>query len=270
MKTAVKVCLVSIVAMGGCYAVSAIAQGIATATVGAAQSSTQTQHQPSSPFATGKSDTVAMPKIETPELGVSISTSDPKASLGKGNEISSGKIPESVKGVVKRLNTATEDVTLEDLNSARGAIAKLDVLIDIEKRLTDLADIRAEREEKTMASAIPASALMPKNAVAPPSAAPSQPFSLISPASPPTAVMPSVPVSLPAADVEVARVLGARGHYAALVKIGEGKPKQVREGDKISDGSVVSSITSDGVTLLKDKKKRTIKIKDVSAVFGGR
>ena len=36
-------------------------------------------------------------------------------------------VPSSVKGVVDRLNNATQDVTLDDLNSAREAIVKLDV-----------------------------------------------------------------------------------------------------------------------------------------------
>lgn len=170
------------------------------------------------------------------------------------------KVPESVNSVVKRLNTATENVTLEDLNSAREAIAKLDVLIEIEQRLDNLSKIREEREGKSLEAAIPASALgggrnFPTSNLPMPQAQPT-------PA--PIVMMP--PVS---SSVDVVRILGSAGRYVALIKDSEGKPAQYREGDKAPDGSLIQKITSRGVTLIKNKSEKTIQVKDVGTVFGG-
>ena len=179
------------------------------------------------------------------------------------------KVPGSVKGVVKKLNSATDDVTLEDLNSAREAIVKLDVLIDIEKRLNDLVDIRMEREEKVdqLSGALPSSAFgggggqQQQPALAPPPLIP---------------VMPSVPAAapppppMPVASIEVVRVSGASGSYTAHIKEGEAT-KQIRPGDKLSDGSNVTSISRNGVTITTtDDKTKTIQVKDVGAVFSAR
>lgn len=217
---------------------------------------------PSAPSTTTTISNVGSSGIITspPVLGVS------KGKAGKEEaSITVGKVPESVNGVVKRLNSETEDITLEDLNAAREAVAKLDILIDIEKRLSDLDTIRQERQEKTMANAIPASALgMHSAAAAPPpviAPAPPQPF----PTTPALPIFTSMTSS-----VEVDSIQGAGGRYVAYIKSGEGKSTQVRPGDKLPDGSVVQAITSQGVTLLKDKKKRTVKVKDVGTIFGAR
>ncbi len=206
---------------------------------------------------------VVLPAIEPPALET---PKDKKAKSDKDDKDEKGniKVPDSVKSVVKRLNKTTDSITLEDLNSAREAVAKLDILIDIEKRLTDLASIRQERDEKTMVSAIPASALGMK---IPPQAPPM----VLPPAAMQGAeVMPITPVFVPPSPVEVTRIVGVSGNYAATVKVGEGKPTTVRQGDKLSDGSVVQSITNRTVTLLKDNKTRSVSVKDVAVVFSGR
>lgn len=201
--------------------------------------------------------------------------------------MTSPKVPDSVKGVVSRLNDATKDVTLEDLNSAREAVVKLDVLIDIEKRLNDLSSLRREREEKAgapLAGAIPASALglpgargnMPIPALLPSGMPSSIPFPGVTGPSISAPSMPSVPgpsaVSVPTgpSTVEVSRITGASGRYVASIKEADGRIVQVREGEKLADGSKVISISRDGLTLSKDKKKKTIQVKDVPTVFGAR
>jgi type IV pilus biogenesis protein PilP len=206
--------------------------------------------------------TGSMPKIEMPQMpapttialaesGAMPPALDTAKGTGGKEDAASPKVPDSVKSVVKRLNTATEDVTLEDLNSAREAVAKLDILIDIEKRLNDLAGLRQEREEKSFAGALPASAL--RGAPSLPGGGPQA-----------AAFVPS------AASLEVQRITGAAGRYTALVKAGDGKAALVREGDKAPDGSVVQSITSRGVTFVKDKKSRTVQVKDIAVVSNGR
>ncbi|HAX92160.1 MAG TPA: hypothetical protein DCY07_08165 [Rhodospirillaceae bacterium] len=179
---------------------------------------------------------------------------------------SSGEIPDSVKDVVERLNTATKDVTIEDLNSAREAVVKLDVLIDIEKRLNDLATLRQEREEKAnevAADATYGAAGMGGGApMAPPALMPA-------PQGSPTA--PPVPaMAFPEKDIEVSKVVGASGRYMATIKDADGTSRQVRVGDKLLDGSVVDAISRSGVTVVSPSKKRnTIQVKDIGTVFGG-
>jgi type IV pilus biogenesis protein PilP len=206
----------------------------------------------------------AAPRFSEPQpMNNALLKDDPPALISKDKkELSSPKMPDSVKSVVKRLNTATEGVTLDDLNSAREAVAKLDMLIDIEKRLKDLADLRQEREEKSMAGAIPASALGLRGGLPPPV----QPF-------PASMEMENRPPPMPVvatANVEVTRIVGAAGRYMATVKVNDGKSMTVRQGDKLSDGSVVQDITSRSVTLVRDKKTHTVNVKDIAVVFNGR
>ncbi|MDX9690007.1 MAG: type IV pilus biogenesis protein PilP [Proteobacteria bacterium] len=184
------------------------------------------------------------------------------------------EIPDSVKGVVKSLNHATKDVTLEDLNSAREAVAKLDVLIDIEKRLNDLVSLRKEREEKVdaFAGALPASALgVPSPGVVLPTPTAPMPSPVMAPAPSPMPVTSSF-----MNDPEVTRISGASGRYVALIKDTDGTERQVQVGDTLADGSSVKAISRNGVTLSSgsgkqgDSKKRTVGVKDVATVFNGR
>ena len=172
------------------------------------------------------------------------------------------KVPKSVNNVLKKLDKATESVTLDDINAARDAIAKLDVLLDIEKRLSDLASIRHEREEKTMAAALPASALGTGVSAPPP---PSN-YPAASGGSPPMTAPP--PVMSFSSDPEVARIVGADGRFVASIKEVDGKTLRVREGDKLIDGSVVTSISRKGLTIERDKNTRTIRVKDSGSFVG--
>jgi len=177
----------------------------------------------------------------------------------------SPKVPDSVKKAVNKLSNATDDVTLDNLNTAREAVVKLDVLIDIEKRLNDLAKLRKDRADKEeIATAIPSSALQPPPLTITPTGVIS--YQPQQPAVP--AVTPSV-LAMPA-KVEVLRISGASGHYTAQIKEMDGAPKRVNVGDKLLDGSTVNAISRQGVTLTSNNKNRTIQVKDINTVFGGR
>ncbi|MDD3288749.1 MAG: hypothetical protein PHX43_07090, partial [Alphaproteobacteria bacterium] len=161
------------------------------------------------------------------------------------SSVKSGKVPDSIKGVVKRLGVNSSDVNLDDLNSAREAIAKLDILIDIEKRLTDLSKIRQERDEKSSITPISASSLFPKSVSEPqlqrPLPVPAAP--VVASSAPAPAPIPAISAHTPSSDVSIERISGAGGTYSAVIKVNEGKARIIREGDKISDGSIVRSIS---------------------------
>ena len=102
-----------------------------------------------------------MDTIEAPKAPTADAKSD------KGFSAVQSKVPDSVKEVMKRLDN-NNIVTLDDLNSARQAVARIEALIDIEKHISELEKIRSDREDggstkssKTLASNIPASALNP-------------------------------------------------------------------------------------------------------------
>ncbi len=226
---------------------------------------------PSNPVSQQEASSVkeVLDSIKVPESSSKATKKEKSEKDDKDDDsMESPKVPDSVKGVVKRLNTATKDVTIEDLNAAREAVVKLDVLIDIEKRLNDLTTLRQEREEKegSLSGAFPAGAL--GGAAMPPPLLASSAGSSAQPASPSVSMLPVV---MPEKDIDVTKIMGASGRYVASIKMAEGEERQVRAGDKLPDGTVIDSVSRQGVTILSpSKKKSTIQVKDISAVFGGR
>jgi hypothetical protein len=191
------------------------------------------------------------PGVKIPDLSgaLPINKKDPK------DDTPEIKIPDSVSDVIKHLSAKKEDITLDDLNAAREAIAKLDALIDIEKRLQDLDKIRDERnkeKEKQLVDAIPKTALAPPPSYMPP---------------PPTREGPPRAMPVPMSMIDVVRIEGSNGRYGALVKDGDAV-RLVHVGDHLSDGSVVVAVTTQGVEFARDDKTHLAQVKDVQAVFG--
>lgn len=219
----------------------------------------------------------ALDSISVPGASASVSKSKDKGSAEAKKEDGAtmpglpGKVPGSVKEVVKKLNTDSDSVTLENLNEAREAVVKLDVLIDIEKRLNDLAKLRRAREEdeSSVADAIPASALGLSAAtqapvLPPPITAPALPVATMAP----TPVAPVHSSSPQISDLEVMQITGASGRFAAQIKEAGGSTRIVHVGDKLSDGSKVSAISISGVSVTTGSKSRkTFAIKDAPAIF---
>ena len=185
---------------------------------------------------------------------MAIGLSDPKGEVPKGLTNFDSKPPSSVKDVVKRFDNATDDVTLDDLNTARQAIAKLDALIDIEKHLAELDKVRKDRVGKSATAAplpIPASALMPTVPMAP--TAPQ-----------PMAFIPRSPSSV----FDVLQIVGGAGTYAAIVKSSDGKTSTIHAGDHLSNNTMVHAIMPTGVEIIQGTTKRLVRIKDVGPVYG--
>lgn len=272
MKTAAKMTMTALVTVlgVGLSVQPASAQGVSVSLPGAEVSVPGPSNTTPPATTQGSSVKASLDAIKVAEpVSHSSSSSENKAqskSAKKEDEkkddmpAASPKVPESVKNVVEKLNDATNDITIESLNSAREAVIKLDVLIDIEKRLNDLTKIRKEREERTedISQALPQAAFTP-----PPAYQDNMPPSLV----------PPVPAFVPpmATDLEVTRISGSVGRYSAQIKSPDGTVKNVVAGDKLADGSTVEGISRQGVTIrMTDKKTKTFQVKDVYAVFGGR
>lgn len=282
MKIAAKFCVTALTALFG---------------LGIASNSFALEEGPITSSIPGPASSTEAPSVSAPSIDAGVSLNDEgEETKGKAESKKEprkkGDIPDSVKGVIDRLNSTTDDVSLEDLNEAREAVVKLDVLIDIEKRLTDLSKIRQERAPKVpaaLAAAIPASALgVPAENKASskhsPTPAPSENF-FSSPGASSDAFLSSMEGMSPdqkvafssamaqakgKASLDVLQIWGATGDYSAKIKEGSGKEKTYREGDKLSDGSKIVSISRNGVTLLmKNNKRETFRVKNVTKVFSG-
>jgi hypothetical protein len=156
------------------------------------------------------------------------------------------KATDSVKNIAKNFTSSASSVTLDDLNSAKIAIAKIDVLIDLEKRMAELEKVRGEREGKSF---------MPVAA------------SALSPMTPPPREETHVSERPAIGAVELRRITGSVGHNSAVLSV-NGQEKVVHVGDHLSDGSLVVDITATGIELRRDGTTRHVQIKDVDVVYG--
>lgn len=211
--------------------------------------------------------TDAAPKVVPPPTDPAVAVAAPavveKEEKGaKAFNMAEDKVTDSAKSVVKRLGSA-DNVTLDDLNSARQTVAKIEALIDIEKHLNELDKIRSEHEgnHPSMSGAIPASAL---NAYQPPmQAAASMPMMMPMPMAASVVQTPMPTLS----NIDVTRIIGGGGHFSAVIKGGDGQVKTVEVGDHV-DGATVISIMSTGVELERNNSKRVVHVKNVQTVFG--
>ncbi|MBV8061691.1 MAG: hypothetical protein JO126_01435 [Alphaproteobacteria bacterium] len=163
------------------------------------------------------------------------------------------KVTDSVKGAIKGLSNPNAPLNLDDLNAARQAVAKLDALIDIQKRLAELNKLKEDQDRhSTLAAAIPASALT----LPPPSMhGAGQDIPVVHP------VIHSV-------HVDIVRIVGASGHYEAVLRTPDDNNKTVRVGDRLSDGTEVTAIAADYVDLKSSTGQKHLKVQGVSNVYG--
>jgi type IV pilus biogenesis protein PilP len=176
------------------------------------------------------------------------------------------KVNDGAKDVVKRLATAPADMTLDDLNAAKVAVAKIDALIEIEKHLADLDKIRADRNKDSSTSQVPqiaASAFQP-----PPVPTFQPPMNQIPTFDSKPIEMAVTPPVMFNSEPEITRISGINGNYVATISLPGGQTKTVHVGDKWADGSFVTSITATGMTVLQQAKKKQIDVKGVDKVYG--
>jgi type IV pilus biogenesis protein PilP len=162
-------------------------------------------------------------------------------------------VQEAVTGLQK-----TDPINLDDMVRAQDAINRLDLLLEIEKRQSELKKIRDERNKPSLTSGIPASALnLPKPSL--PSSAPSADRPITIPVAPP----PS-----PISNYSLKRIMGSEGRYAAVLDDG-GKTLSVRPGETLPDGSKVKTVTLTSISIEKDKKSKTLTIPSDSYIVRG-
>jgi type IV pilus biogenesis protein PilP len=227
-----------------------------------AQTATPTAAPPPSasaavPDATPK---IVLSPADIPDASVAavMPGTDKEEKNGKSLGSSEDKVSDSVKGIAKRLSS-TDNVTLDDLNSAKQAVTKIEALIDLEKHLNELDKLRSEREGS---SRLPMPGAMPMSALSPP----------------PSAQMPQMPMpTMPASimqnpmpsfsSLDVTRIIGSDGRFSAVVKTADGQTKTVQVGDHL-EGATITAITAGGVELDRNNSKHVIPVKNIQTVFG--
>lgn len=163
--------------------------------------------------------------------------------------------PQMVEDTIKRLQKV-DPINLDDMVKAQDAINRLDLLLEIEKRQSEIKKLRDERNKAStsnlLGAAIPASALgLPAKAAAPVPVY-KEPASTVS---------VSKPASSGSSDgYALRRITGTDGRYLALIDLGDDKTRTVRLGETLPDDSKVTSITLTQVTLSKKGKKKTLMI----------
>ena len=186
----------------------------------------------------------------------------PGGAMNKNATAMENKVSESAKNVVKKLEGGSDAMTLEEVNSARQTVSRIEAMIDVEKHLAELDKIRNDRKAKAtestpLVNAIPASALMP-----PP--APAANSIVFTP--PPRPVHIEKP-KVSAAEISVLRVTGSDGKYSATLKFGDGKVRSVRAGDRIDDLITIEKIEPLCVVIVEKGQSRTVHIKNVEAIY---
>lgn len=178
----------------------------------------------------------------------------------------SKKIPGQVTDIVKKLQDAKVDLSLEDMNQARGALARLDLLLELEQKMGDLDKVRAKRTAaESMAEEV--SALLPRGVARMPgraNAVPGDAAPVVTPA-----VLRVQPV---AGGYTVQRINGVDGNYTAMLSDANDEKTSVHVGDKLSDGSTVTGITASTVQLRGPNAKtdHTLRVNNGSPMNHGR
>jgi type IV pilus biogenesis protein PilP len=186
------------------------------------------------------------PGIPTPPTPLNSTSATPKI------------VQEAVTGLQK-----TDPINLDDMVRAQDAINRLDLLLEIEKRQSELKKIRDERNKVNLTLGIPSSALnLPRGPAAPAAPAPAP-----APVAAPMTIQLPPPPS-PISNYVLKRIMGSEGRYAAVLDDG-GRALSVRPGETLPDGSKVKTVTLTSISIEKDKKSKTLTIPSDSYIVRG-
>ena len=228
---------------------------------------------PSSPPSsmTGTAPTASLPSTSS---SVIVPVTSSGAALTGAAPLTSGGLtgtpvmPTAVQDAVTRLQKV-DQINLDDMIRAQDAINRLDLLLEIEKRQTELKKVRDERNKPApsaaaaaglLGSAIPASALNLPNRTAVDTPSSSPPSSSFLSKPPSSSKKSDSDNGGPSEKYSIKRISGSDGRYFAVINTDSSSSQSVHAGDKLPDGSVVKSITLTNVSLIKDKKSKNLTI----------
>lgn len=183
---------------------------------------------------------------------LSANPGSPRASESKSLGVLEEKVTDAAKDAAKQLSTI-ENINLDDLNSARLAIVKLDMMIDIEKHL---ADLEKARETRTGIKPFSVPPIQRSEVIPPPPAFPP----LMNTRQEAQVFIPPAP----SLNASVSRISGANGNFTARIQ-----NKDVHIGDHLSDGATVVAINAQQVSIKnKDGSLHQLKVNGIDEIFG--
>lgn len=193
-------------------------------------------------------------------------------SAGAGSTPANANIPTAVTDVVNDLKRAEKNVTLEDVARAQDALARLDLLLDIEKKINEIERTRDERKNigKSFSresssggfGQVPASALNLPLGGSGLGGGMTSPFraATTSASSKPIVATPP-PAPKPTTDgYKVEQINGSNGMFRAVIS-DNGKKNTLGVGDKLG-AFTVSNISAKGVTLTNDKDRKVLTVEN--------
>jgi type IV pilus biogenesis protein PilP len=251
---------------GQVFVPAAGASSGATASGTAPSAASSTAPMPSS--TTSSSVIVPVTSSASTLSGAAVTGSPTGLAGTSGNGLTTSPImPSAVQDAMTRLQKV-DQINLDDMIRAQDAINRLDLLLEIEKRQTELKKIRDDRNKPAastlLGSAIPASALnLPKISSLPltPTDTPASSSSFTpKPSFKSSSSGSSSSNSGPSDKYGIKRISGTDGRYFAVINTDDSSSQTVHTGDKLPDGSVVKSISLTSVSLFKDKKSKNLTI----------
>lgn len=179
-----------------------------------------------------------------------------EADISKTMNGAEDRAAKEARDVVKQLDSDSDTTTLQDINTARQAVARLQAMIAVEKELADFEKIRNDRAggSHNFAAAIPASALAPAAGQ----------FAQSAPAAKPQGA--AQPVVHASSGATLERITGVDGNYVAAIKIA-GDTKTARLGDRIAGLGTVRAISPSSVQLEDGGSMRSLHIKNIDAIY---
>ena len=153
----------------------------------------------------------------------------------------------AVAAVMDRLKQDESRISVGDMTSAQDTVARLDLLLQIEKKLGDIDKARQDRAGASM--------MMPPGMENLPL---SGGDSAMTSSSGNSAMMSQMKRMSANNDFSVARIAGRQGKFTATLSTPDGKQITVRPGDTFGDNMKVSSISSAGVQVSSKSGTKTL------------
>lgn len=209
----------------------------------AATPETVTPASPSSPTASAPSALVAAPTSVTPATpGTALipPLPGPSGAMMEGMPGDSTATDPAVTALLDRLKRDSTPLSISDMSAAQDTLARLGLLLEIEKKLADVQEAHAKREMAGMSGDQDLSSSQVLND------ATSQSFGHSNRKAKNTS-----------SEMKVVTIAGASGRYSAILDV-DGNQIVAKTGTVLQDGSKVTAISASGVTVRGDGRTKTL------------
>ncbi len=195
------------------------------------------------------------PNAAMPADGQPTTAKTPGAAANTNTNIANDPV---ITNVIDRLKQNTAPLSLGDMAAAQDTLARLNLLGDIEQKLSQIETARTQREGVSAGAGMGASAL--PNLPLPPAASNMPPLAMTA--------MPDMSAFADTGST-VDHISGTNGNYNAAIKI-DGRPMIVRRGTVLPSGARVTDVSATGVKIKsKAGHNETLSFSEIAAPTTG-